>query len=69
MSDWSATLERTGGLPETLDADRKPASSPADPASVTGEFVEQRLALFDYALKSQAMRIKELNAPVRPLEG
>ena len=27
--------------------------APADPASVTGEFVEQRLALFDYALKAQ----------------
>lgn len=39
---------------------------PADPASLTGEFVGQRLALFDYALKAQAMRIRELNAPPRP---
>jgi len=36
---------------------------PADPASVTGEFVEQRLALFDYALKTQALRLRELQAP------
>jgi len=39
---------------------------PADPASVTGEFVEQRLALFDYALKAQAMRLKDFEATLRP---
>jgi GNAT superfamily N-acetyltransferase len=33
---------------------------PADPASVAGEFVDQRLALFDYALKSQAMQFKRI---------
>ena len=42
--------------------------APADPASVAGEFVEQRLALFDYALKAQAMRIRALNAPSRPAQ-
>jgi GNAT superfamily N-acetyltransferase len=36
---------------------------PADPASLAGEFVEQRIALFDYALKAQAMRIRDLGAP------
>ena len=41
---------------------------PADPVSVTGEFVEQRLALFDYALKAQAMRIKEFESALRPAE-
>jgi RimJ/RimL family protein N-acetyltransferase len=41
---------------------------PADPVSVTGEFVEQRLALFDYALKAQAMRFKEFASALRPAE-
>jgi GNAT superfamily N-acetyltransferase len=54
---------------DTGEADAFLKLAPADPASVTGEFVEQRLALFDYALKSQAMRIRELNAPARPPEG
>jgi GNAT superfamily N-acetyltransferase len=31
---------------------------PADPASVAGEFVDQRLALFDYALKTHAVALK-----------
>jgi RimJ/RimL family protein N-acetyltransferase len=53
---------------DTGEADAFLKLAPADPASVTGEFVEQRLALFDYALKSQAMRIKELNATARPGE-
>jgi GNAT superfamily N-acetyltransferase len=38
---------------------------PADPASVTGEFVEQRLALFDYALKAQAIRLKDFGSTLR----
>jgi GNAT superfamily N-acetyltransferase len=38
---------------------------PADPASVTGEFVEQRLALFDYALKAQAIRLKNLGSALQ----
>jgi len=33
---------------------------------VTAEFVEQRLALFDYALKAQAMRLKDLESALRP---
>jgi GNAT superfamily N-acetyltransferase len=33
---------------------------PADPASVTGEFVQQRLALFDYALKAQAASLRQI---------
>ena len=32
----------------------------ADPASVAGEFVDQRLALFDYALKAQAMAFNQI---------
>jgi GNAT superfamily N-acetyltransferase len=51
---------------DTGEADAFLKLAPADPASVTGEFVDQRLALFDYALKAQAMRIRELNAPSRP---
>lgn len=39
---------------------------PADPASLAGEFVDQRLALFDYALKAQAMRLREFSAAQRP---
>lgn len=38
---------------------------PADPASVTGEFVEQRLALFDYALKANAASLRNLAASLR----
>jgi GNAT superfamily N-acetyltransferase len=34
---------------------------PGDPASVAGEFLNQRLALFDYALKAQAMSLRELS--------
>lgn len=51
---------------DTGEADAFLKLAPADPASLTGEFVEQRLALFDYALKAQAMRMKELNAPSPP---
>ena len=54
---------------DTGEADAFLRLPPADPVSVTGEFVEQRLALVDYALKAQAMRIKALNAPARPPEG
>ena len=42
---------------------------PADPASVTGEFVEQRLALFDYALKAQVVPFRQLAATLREDEG
>ena len=53
---------------DTGEADAFLKLAPADPASLTGEFVEQRLALFDYALKAQAMRMRERNAPPRPAQ-
>jgi len=53
---------------DTGEADAFVKLAPADQASVAGEFVDQRLALFDYALKAQAMRMRELNAPPRPAE-
>jgi RimJ/RimL family protein N-acetyltransferase len=54
---------------DTGEADAFVKLAPADQASVAGEFVEQRLALFDYALKAQAMRIRELNTPPGPARG
>lgn len=51
---------------DTGEADAFLKLPPADPASVAGEFVEQRIALFDYALKAQAMRFRELNASPPP---
>ena len=45
---------------EAGEADAFLELAPADPASVTGEFFDQRLALFDYALKAQAMRLKQI---------
>jgi GNAT superfamily N-acetyltransferase len=33
---------------------------PADPASLTGEMVDQRLALFDYALKTQTAALRRI---------
>jgi GNAT superfamily N-acetyltransferase len=44
----------------TGEADAFLKLQPADPASVAGEFVNQRLALFDYALKAQAMTFNEI---------
>jgi hypothetical protein len=41
---------------DTGEADAFLKLAPADPASVAGEFVDQRLALFDYALKARAIR-------------
>ncbi|HEX8011202.1 MAG TPA: GNAT family N-acetyltransferase [Casimicrobiaceae bacterium] len=41
---------------------------PADPASVAGEFVDQRLALFDYALKAQALRFRQIAGESPPGE-
>jgi RimJ/RimL family protein N-acetyltransferase len=41
---------------------------PANPASVTGEFVEQRLALFDYALKAQVAPLRQIAATLRETE-
>ncbi len=51
---------------DTGEADAFLKLAPGDPVSVAGEFVGQRLALFDYALKAQAMRMRALNAPPRP---
>src|SRR5271155_647135 len=48
---------------DTGEADASLKLAPADPASLAGEFVLQRMALFDYALKAQAMRMREFNAP------
>jgi GNAT superfamily N-acetyltransferase len=45
---------------DTGEADAFLKLPPADPASVAGEFVDQRLALFDYALKAQAMRFRQI---------
>ena len=47
---------------DTGEADAFLTLPPADPASVTGEFVDQRLALFDYALKSQVAALKRMTA-------
>ena len=47
------------------EADAFLSLPPADPASVTGEFVEQRLALVDYALKANAASLRHLAASLR----
>ena len=44
------------------DADAHLALSPASPASVTGEYLTDRLALFDYALKAHVATLKGINA-------
>ena len=62
-------LAENAAMMHTGEADAFVRLPPANPASVTGEFVEQRLALFDYALKSQAIRIRELGASARRSEG
>jgi GNAT superfamily N-acetyltransferase len=41
---------------------------PADPASLAGEFVGQRLALFDYALKTQAAAVKRVTDALGDVE-
>jgi GNAT superfamily N-acetyltransferase len=58
-------LAKEAGMKICVDAGEADAFlklPPADPASVTGEFVEQRLALFDYALKAQAASWRHLAA-------
>jgi GNAT superfamily N-acetyltransferase len=50
---------------DTGEADAFLKLAPADPASVTGEFVQQRLALFDYALKAQAASLRQLASSLR----
>ena len=39
--------------------------APADQASLSGELMGQRLALFDYALKKQAAALKRITGPLR----
>jgi GNAT superfamily N-acetyltransferase len=51
---------------DTGEADAFLKLAPADQVSLAGEFVGQRLALFDYALKAQAMRMREFGASPRP---
>jgi len=47
---------------EAGDADAHLALSPASPASVTGEYLTDRLALFDYALKAHVATLKGINS-------
>jgi GNAT superfamily N-acetyltransferase len=51
---------------DTGEADAFLRLPPADPVSVAGEFVDQRLALFDYALKAQAMRFRQIASEHAP---
>jgi len=51
---------------DTGEADAFLKLAPADPASLAGEFVGQRIALFDYALKAQAMRIRDFGTAPPP---
>jgi len=58
-------IARTSGMDivaEQGDADAYLALSPASPASVTGEYLIDRLALFDYALKAQIAALKGINS-------
>ena len=58
-------IARTSGMEivvEAGDADAHLALSPASPASVTGEFLTDRLALFDYALKAHVATLKGINS-------
>lgn len=54
---------------DTGEADAFLKLAPADQVSLAGEFVGQRIALFDYALKAQAMRMREFGASPRPAKG
>lgn len=53
---------------DTGEADAFLKLPPGDPASVAGEFMDQRLALFDYALKAQAMSFRRLAGDPRAPE-
>ena len=44
------------------DADAYLALSPASAASITGEYLTDRLALYDYALKAHVATWKGINA-------
>ena len=45
---------------DTGEADAFLKLPPADPASLTGEMFDQRLALFDYALKTQTAALRKI---------
>jgi RimJ/RimL family protein N-acetyltransferase len=51
---------------ETGEAEAFLRLPPADQASVTGEFVDQRLALFDYALKSRMAALRRATEVLAP---
>jgi GNAT superfamily N-acetyltransferase len=58
-------IARTSGMQivvEAGDADAHLALSPASPASVTGEYLTDRLALFDYALKAHVATLRGINS-------
>lgn len=58
-------IARTSGMDivaEAGDADAHLALSPASPASVTGEYLIDRLALYDYALKAHVAALKGINS-------
>ena len=58
-------IARTSGMDIVAawgDADAHLALSPASPASVTGEYLTDRLALYDYALKAHFAALKGINA-------
>ena len=58
-------IARTSGMVivvEAGDADAHLALSPASPASVTGEYLTDRLALCDYALKAHVATLKGINS-------
>ena len=58
-------IARTSGMDIVAawgDADAHLALSPASPASVTGEYLTDRLALYDYALKAHVAALKGINA-------
>jgi GNAT superfamily N-acetyltransferase len=58
-------IARTSGMElvvEAGDADAHLALSPASPASVTGEYLTDRLALFDYALKAHVATLKGISS-------
>jgi hypothetical protein len=47
------------------DADAHLALSPASPASVTGEYLTDRFALYDYALKAHVAALKGINSALQ----
>ena len=58
-------IARTSGMDIVAaagDADAHLALSPASPASVTGEYLTDRLALYDYALKAHLATLKGINS-------